>query len=255
MRRRLPIRWRFAATSLLLTLIVLIIVGAVVLVLEQRSIDADLRSQASLEARSLLAVAARATSPAAETIGTTSTATSGGTTAAPTAPSDTDDTGATVPSIDELETRSTSTKNVTTDGEQERRSRTARRASVTLDPSTEAYLVRRSASETLLAVRSPHGTALISQETARALVPLLSDATGTTTITVDGDAYTAAIERDTAGIAGLRQEAARERLEIQARLGRVGQAAGMGDDVHVFAHPCGVASDAFGFVGGVQATD
>ena len=200
MRRRLPIRWRFAATSLLLTLIVLIIVGAVVLVLEKRSIDADLRSQASLEARSLLAVAARATSPAAETIGTTSTATSGGTTAAPTAPSDTDDTGATVPSIDELETRSTSTKNVTTDGEQERRSRTARRASVTLDPSTEAYLVRRSASETLLAVRAPHGTALINQETARALVPLLSDATGTTTITVDGDAYTAAIERDTAGI-------------------------------------------------------
>jgi len=186
MRRRLPIRWRFAATSLLLTLIVLIFVGAVVLELERRSVDEDLRSQATLEARSLLAVAARAETPVvAEGDGGTTT-TDEPTPDATTAPADGDEPSVTIPDVDEVEKV------------EERRGQT--RASVTLDPSTDAYLVRRSASSTLLAVSAPHGTALINQEQARALVPLLSAPTGTRSVEVDEQPYTAAVARDASGI-------------------------------------------------------
>lgn len=203
MRRRLPIRWRFAATSLLLTLIVLVIVGGAVLVLEQRSVDADLRQQATLEARSLLAVAARA-EPSAPDEGTTETT------------ADTDDIVVTVPGIDEADPAAT-----TAGGEpQEETGESERQGTVTLDPSTEAYLVRRSASETLLAVRAPHGTALINQEHARALVPLVARDAGTTTIAIDGEPYTAAIDRDASGItavAAVPQEAATSRIDALLR--------------------------------------
>jgi len=207
MRRRLPIRWRFAATSLLLTLIVLVIVGAAVLVLEQRSIDTDLRTQATLEARSLLAVAARTDAPVPDTTTTAGATAPATTTTTPVEPTDTDDIGVTVPGIDEVEP-------------QDQPAPSDRTAAATLDPSTEAYLVRRSASETLLAVRAPRGTALINQDNARALVPLLRRAAGTTTIEVDGDPYTASIERDAAGItavAAVPQGAASNRISALLR--------------------------------------
>ena len=211
MSRRLPIRWRFAATSTLLTLIVLVIVGGAVLVLEQRSIDTDLRSQANLEARSLLAVAAQAedTTGDAERPSETTPAETGSSTAEVDGQTSTgEDEDATVPDIDEVE------KN-----ESEQR-RGSTRASVRLDPSTNAYLVRRSASDTLLAVSAPNGRALISQEAARALVPLLTGSTGTQTISVDGDSYTAAVARDAAGVtaaSAVPQETANRRIDALLR--------------------------------------
>lgn len=136
MTRRLPIRWRLALATVALVLAALAVFGAVVIALERRSSEAELARQAELEARSLLAVAARADGGGA----------SG------------------------------------------------------LDPSTEPYLVRRSASGTLLAVRAPGRRAVINAEAARPLVPLLAGAPGGRALDVAGAGYIASIQRSAAGI-------------------------------------------------------
>jgi len=199
--RRLPIRWRIAATSVALVLAVLVLVGATVLVLERRSLDSDLQTQATIEARSLLAVAARAeTTPTPEQDEQVSNS-EGGSDTTGTVTGQTDDEGVTIPTVDENEMlpKPSLDEADTGDGVTKAGASAANRR-VTLDPSTEPYLVRRSASDTLLAVRAPRGLAVVNEEEARALVPLLSGNLGTSEHTINGESYTVAIARDEFGI-------------------------------------------------------
>jgi signal transduction histidine kinase len=216
MTRRLPIRWRIAVTSVALVLAVLIIVGATVIVLEQRSLDSDLRTQATIEARSLLAVAARAeTAPTPERDENTPTGKTGITTAG-TMPTQTDEEGITIPPVDENESLPKPSLDEADTGVSTSTTRASRVAqTVTLDPSTEPYLVRRSASDTLLAVRAPHGLAVVNEEEARALVPLLTHGTGTSEQTINGVSFTVAIARDEFGIT---TAAAVPRTDADARI-------------------------------------
>ena len=69
-----------------------------------------------------------------------------------------------------------------------------------LDPSTEPYLVRRSASGTLLAVRAPGAPAVINAEQARPLTRLLDGATGPRSLAIDGAGYAASVQRSASGI-------------------------------------------------------
>lgn len=179
-KRRLPIRARLALTSMALVIAVLLLVGATVLILEQRTVDGDLRGRASIEAGSLLAVAARAERPPSQqpdvddsTLPTDEQSQSG---------------AATVPGVDEAEPETT---------------RTARPAAqqTLLDASTGGYLVRRSASGILLAVGARGTVALLNRETARPLATLLNGPAGLTTQTIDGLTYIVAVRRDASGIA------------------------------------------------------
>ena len=183
MTRRLPIRARLAVTSAALVVIVLLIAGTTVVILERRSLDDALAQQATIEARSLLAVASHddpATTPPVD----------------PTTTGDDDD--AVVPGITAVEDDETETdpQKQSDTGEPESR----RATTVTLDASTEPYLVRRSGTDTLLAVAAPGTPALINVEDARALVAYLAAPTGTSTIEVDDDGYTLAVARDATGI-------------------------------------------------------
>ena len=60
MSRRLPIRLRLAATSVVLVVMVLVLTGGVVVALERQSLNDGLAEQATIEARSLLAGASQA---------------------------------------------------------------------------------------------------------------------------------------------------------------------------------------------------
>jgi len=218
MTRRLPIRWRIAATSVALVLAVLVIVGATVIVLEQRSLDSDLRTQATIEARSLLAVAARAeATPSPERDESTSTSpTATGVSTTGTAPVQTDEEGVTIPTVDENESLpKPSLDEADTSGSTAKTRSSRATKKVTLDPSTGPYLVRRSASDTLLAVRAPHGLAVVNEEEARALVPLLTDSTGTSEQQINGASFTVAIARDEFGIT---TAAAVPRTDADARI-------------------------------------
>ena len=221
MRWRVPIRWRLVATNVALVLAVLILVGGTVIVLEQRSLDEDLRTQAALEAGSLLAVAARAEIPqpidTEEDSGEPSTLT---------LPTVTSDESSTSPDPDEPESESESESNSESMSESDgsEASVSTRAATATdapaLDPSTEPYLVRRSASDTLLAVAAASGVAVINQEEARALLPLLDQPVGTTLQTIGGDEYTVAVDRDQAGItsaAAVPRDEADERIAALVR--------------------------------------
>lgn len=213
---RVPIRWRLVATSTALVLAVLVLVGGTVIVLEQRSLNDDLRTQAALEARSLLAVAAKAELPRP-----TETDEGSGSSSTFTLPIVTTDEATTIPELDqqatlpELEPES----EVEVEAEASQPSISTRTGTATdaplLDPSTEPYLVRRSASETLLAVGTATGVAVINQERARALVPLLYQAIGTTQKTIGDVEYTVAVDRDQAGIASA---AAVPRTEADERI-------------------------------------
>ncbi|MCX6412598.1 MAG: ATP-binding protein [Actinobacteria bacterium] len=227
MRWRVPIRWRLVATSVALVLAVLVLVGGTVIALEQRSLDEDLSAQAALEARSLLAVAARAEAPLPEVPVPTDSEEGSGTLSTLTLPTVTSDDSGTSPEGDQPESESES------EGEGNQPSVSTRAATATatpsLDPSTEPYLVRRSASETLLAVGTTPGIAVINQERARALVPLLSHAAGTTQMTVGGIEYTVAVDRDQDGItsaAAVPRTEADER--IQALIRALAFAGGLG---------------------------
>ncbi len=216
MTRRLPIRWRIAAISVALVLAVLVIVGATVIVLEQRSLDSDLRTQATIEARSLLAVAARAeATPTPERDENTTTGETGVSTTG-TSPVQTDEEGVTIPAVDENESLpKPSLDEADTSGSTAKTRSSRATKKVTLDPSTGPYLVRRSASDTLLAVRAPHGLAVVNEEEARALVPLLTNSTGTSEQTINGASFTVAIARDQFGIT---TAAAVPRTDADARI-------------------------------------
>ena len=203
MRWRVPIRWRLVATSVALVLAVLVLVGGTVIVLEQRSLDEDLSAQAALEARSLLAVAARAETPL------------------PTDPEEANGNGSTL-TLPIVTSDESGTPEGDSEGEGNEPSASTRAATdaPSLDPSTEPYLVRRSASETLLAVGTATGIAVINQERARALVPLLYQATGTTQKTIGEIEYTVAVDRDQAGItsaAAVPRTEADERIQALIR--------------------------------------
>lgn len=216
MRRRLPIRWRLVATNVALVYAVLVIVAGTVIVLEKRSLDSDLRTQVTIEARSLLAVAAKAdatTNP--ETNENTPSSQAGVSTAA-TTPAQTNDDGVTVPSIDENEQLPKPSNDEVDPSTKTPITRAVPPApKVTLDPSTEPYLVRRSASETLLAVRAPRGLAFVNEEEARALVPLLKGAVGTSEQIINGAGFTVAVVRDQVGITSA---AAVPRAQADARI-------------------------------------
>ena len=215
MRGRVPIRWRLVATSVALVLAVLVLVGGTVIVLEKRSLEEDLRTQATLEAGSLLAVAARADAPQPidpdEESGDASTLT---------LPTVTSDDSSLIQESEEEESNGESESD-SEGSEPDVSTRAAvATATPTLDPSTEPYLVRRSASDTLLAVAAASGAALINKEQAQALVPLLDQAVGTTVQTIGGDEYTVAVDRDQAGIssaAAVPREEADERIAALVR--------------------------------------
>jgi two-component system OmpR family sensor kinase len=198
--RRLPIRLRLAITSALLVLIVLVIAGSTVVVLERRSLDAGLEEQAMLEARSLLAVASRddVIPPTdAEQPGTTGSAEG----------DDDGDEGAGEERPDDM------TEDAVVPP----------RSGVTLDPNTESYLVRRSASDSLLAVRAPRAAAVVNTADARDLIAYLDAPDGTRVAQIDDDEYTVAVARDAGGItaaAAISREEAAERIAevVQALL-------------------------------------
>ena len=202
MSRRLPIRLRLAATSVVLVVAVLVLTGGVVVALERQSLDDSLAEQATIEARSLLAVASQAEpDPVPADDGAT--------------PSDTtSDDDAIVPDVPGAP-----------DGEEDEapesgsepaaRSSTAAAEPAALDASTEPYLVRRGASDNLLAVQAPGTAAILNAEDARGLLTHLDDPVGTETVEIGGEGYTIAVARDAVGItavAGVPREQADERI-------------------------------------------
>jgi signal transduction histidine kinase len=194
LRRRLPIRLRLAIASVALVLLVLLLTGAGVVILERRSLNESLAQEATLEARSLLAVASQAEPGSVPTART-----DGGGDGKDDDDGDEDE--AVVPDLNGGGAGDTDPA--------------AAPALAELDASTEPYLVRRSAADNLLAVRAPGAAALINTEDARGLVPYLDDPAGTTTGVLDDDGYTIAVARDANGVtaaAGVPREQADDRL-------------------------------------------
>lgn len=194
MRRRLPIRVRLAATSVVLVVAVLALTGAAVVALERQSLDDSLAEQARLEARSLLAVASQAEpDPVPVDDGTHE--------------GDGDDDEGVVPAIpDEADGDGDLTQGESSDDDS---------ATVALDASTEPYLVRRGASDNLLAVRAPGVPAVLNADDARGLLGFMDDPVGSEIAQIDGNGYTIAIARDRLGItavAGVPREQADERI-------------------------------------------
>ena len=199
MSRRLPIRLRLAATSVVLVVMVLVLTGGVVVALERQSLDDGLAEQATIEARSLLAVASQAEPDPVPADNATTTP-------------DADSDDAVVPDVPEAPDDDADTSPDRT-GEADARS-TAPGPAV-LDASTEPYLVRRGASDNLLAVQAPGTPAVLNSEDARSLLEYLDDPIGSTITKIDGEGYTIAVARDAAGItavAGVPREQADERI-------------------------------------------
>lgn len=200
MSRRLPIRLRLAATSVVLVVAVLVLTGGVVVALERQSLDDGLAEQATIEARSLLAVASQAEPDPAPADDSTS----------PSAPEPDDDAVVpAVPGAPDSEEEAPEDRD-----EPEARSAAATDVAV-LDASTEPYLIRRGASDNLLAVQAPGTDAILNAEDARGLLAHLDDPVGTESVEIDGDGYTIAVARDSAGItavAGVPREQADERI-------------------------------------------
>lgn len=196
MSRRLPIRLRLAATSVVLVVMVLVLTGGVVVALERQSLNDGLAEQATIEARSLLAVASQAEpDPVPEDNGRSS--------------SDTDSDDAVVPDVPDDDSDSPPNDNGEPDA------RVMASGAAVLDASTEPYLLRRGASDNLLAVAAPGTAAVLNSEDARSLLEYLDDPVGTTIAELDGDGYTIAVARDAVGItavAGVPRDEAGERI-------------------------------------------
>ena len=165
MSRRLPIRLRLAATSVVLVVMVLVLTGGVVVALERQSLDDGLAEQASIEARSLLAVASQAEPDPVPSDNTTSSSDAN------------PDDDAVVPDVPEPPDDDTDASSGSTD---EPDARSTASGTAVLDASTEPYLVRRGASDNLLAVQAPGSAAVLNSEDARRLLTYLDDPIGTT---------------------------------------------------------------------------
>lgn len=211
MKRRLAIQWRLALTSLALVVVVLVATGAAVVLLQREAINDALATRVRDDAQSLLAVAVHeeGDEPSPET--------------EPTMPEEQlplpevetdededeseeyreDEEDEEDDEDDEAEDRAAGNQPDGRPAQQDGTIRVAltRTAALDegLDSSTRPYLVRRSGSDTLLAVRAPNGETLINEEDARALVPLLLGPTRDERITIGDETYQVAIARDASG--------------------------------------------------------
>ncbi len=213
--RRLPIRWRLVATSVLLVLVVLLLVGGAVVALERRSLEEGLRDRARAEAVSLLAVASHSVDarPLAEDGRLDGDSERDR--------EREDDEGGR--DHDERDDDHGDDGGEAADREAEVPDLADPAAStpVGLDESTGPYLIRRGASDTLLAVAAPDGSVLLNAEAAAALVPRLDDRDRDGDIEVDGDRHVVVAVRDASGIAAA---AAVPAEEAEERLGELVQA-------------------------------